>query len=151
MKLSDKKTMKTLFLLFFVGTCAYAGTSWKDKAHDLLPNPLKAFETHKTTLSEVERKLGKASLVEGNDYYWERDGFKYALKLSFDNKFLLNTIHYTFVAEKPKLEKLGKIDTKKLEPYVSSGKSTSYMVLKENNSEVVIDPLNKNIYSVKIP
>lgn len=145
------KTMKTLFLLIFIGTSAYAGTTWKDKAHELLPTPLNAFQTHKTTLSEVEKKLGKAHLVEGQDYYWERDGLKYALKLSFDNKYLLHTIHYTFVNDKPKLEKLGKIDTKKLEPYLSSGKSTSFMLLKENNSEVVIDPLNKNIYSVKLP
>jgi hypothetical protein len=143
--------MKTLFLLYFIGTCAYAGNALKDKAHDLLPAPLNTFETHKTTLSEVEKKLGKPDLSEGSDSYWEKDGLKYALKLSFDNKFRLNSIHYTFVSEKPKLEKLGAIDTKKLEPYISSGKVTKYMLLKENNSEVVIDPLNKNIYSVKIP
>lgn len=142
--------MKSLFLLIFIGTFAYAGTSLRDKTQDLLPSPLNGFETHKTTLSEVEKKLGKAHLVEGSDYYWEKDGLKYALKLSFNNKFQLDVIHYTFASEKPKLEKLGQIDTKKLEPYVSSGKTTSYMVLKENNSEVVIDPLNKNIYSVKM-
>lgn len=142
--------MKSLILLIFIGSSAYAGTSLKDRTQVLLPSPLNGFETHKTTLSEVEKKLGKAHLVEGRDYYWEKDGLKYALKLSFNNKFQLNTLHYTFVTDKPKLEKLGQIDTKKLEPYVSRGKSTSYMVLKENNSEVVIDPLSKNIYSVKM-
>lgn len=148
---SDKKTMKLLFFLILMSSSAFAGLALKDKVHDLLPSPLKEFKTHKTTLSEVEKKLGKAHLIEGSDYYWEKDGLKYALKLSFDNKFLLDSIHYTFVTGKPKLEKLGTLDTKNLEPYVSGGKSSKYMVLKENKSEVVIDPLDKTIYSVKVP
>lgn len=143
--------MKLLILSIFISSSVFAGVALKEKAHDLLPSPLKEFKTHKTTLSEVEKKLGKAHLIEGNDYYWEKDGLKYALKLSFDNKYLLDTIHYTFVTEKPQLEKLGAIDTKKLEPYVSSGKTSKYMVLKENKSEVVIDPLDKTVYSVKVP
>lgn len=144
--------MKLLIFLIFTLSSAFAApTTLKDKAHDLLPSPLKDFKTHKTTLSEVEKKLGRAQLIDGNDYFWEKDGLKYALKLSFDNKFLLDSIHYTFAGEKPKLEKLGSFDSKKLEPYLSGGKTSKYMVLKENKSEVVINPLDKTIYSVKLP
>lgn len=143
--------MKLLFFLILTSSSAFAASVLKDKVHDLLPSPLKEFTTHKTPLSEVEKKLGKAHLIEGNDYFWEKDGLKYALKLSFDNKFVLDSIHYTFVTNKPKLETLGTLDTKKLEPYTSGGKSSKYLILRENKSEVVIDPLEKSIYSVKVP
>ena len=143
--------MKLAFFLFFSFATVWATSSLKNKALVLLPPPLNQFEMHKTTLTEVETKLGKASLVEGNHYYWEKEGLKYAVKLSFNNKFVLDTLHYTFQSEKPEVEKLGKIDTKKLEPYISSGKPTKYMVLKEKELEVVIDPVFKKVYSVKIP
>lgn len=143
--------MKFVFLLIFAASTTFAASTLKERAPKLLPTPLNELITHKTTLSEVEKKIGKAHFIEGSDYFWERDGFKYALKLSFNNKYLLDSIHYTFASEKPSLDKLGKIDTKKLVPYSSNGKETRYMVLKENNLEVVIDPLTKNIYSVKVP
>lgn len=137
----------SLFVLFF-SFSVFGGVTLKDRVYGVLPAPLSDFKTDKTTLSEVEKKLGKAQLVEGQKYYWEKDGLKYALQLSFNNKFVLDSIHYTFVTEKPAMEKLGKIDAKNLAPYPDSGR---FLKLSEKDVEVLIDPGTKKIYSVKLP
>lgn len=139
--------MKKILALLLLTFNLYAASSWSDKAHDLLPPPLKSFTLRKTSLSEVEKVLGKASLNEGQKYYWEREGFKYALELSFNNKFILETIHYTFTGEKPSLDKIGKIDVKKLTPKDKSG--GKFFMLKEKDSEVTIDPVSRTIQTVK--
>jgi hypothetical protein len=117
----------------------------------LLPSPLNSFELHKTKLTEVEKSLGTAALIEKENHYWVRGGLKYALKLSFDQKGILKSIDYTFTEKWPALEKLGAIDTKKLLPYPQEGKSAGrFLLYKEKGSEVLIDPVTKTIQGVKL-
>ena len=118
---------------------------------ELLPPPLKEFRVHHTTLVEAQKALGKADLNEGRFYYWEKNGLKYALELSFDEKFILKTIHYTFTEKRPPLEKVGSIDVKKLTPYPSEGKTIGrFLQLKEKEFEIIIDPISKTIHTVKL-
>lgn len=136
--------MKLGLLLFLLTFSAIAGIQ------ELLPLPLKKFELHKTTLKEVEKQLGKAQLNEGSDHYWEKDGLKYAIKLSFDKESKLNAIHFTFTKDKPPISALNIKDTKSLKPMPSSGRSGRFFIHQEKNNQAVIDPLNKSIYSVEI-
>ena len=131
----------------------YAGTSWKTQAQKLLPSPLSQLQPQKTTLTDIEKLLGKAHLVEGKDYYWERDGFKYALKLSLNEKKVLTTLNYTFTGEKPSLDKLKtKLPVSEMRPYPSHGKAAGrFLIYKDNNAELIIDPVSKTIQSVQLP
>jgi hypothetical protein len=121
------------------------------KIKPLLPSPLNSFELNKTKLSEVEKALGPAALKEKENHYWVRGGLKYALKLSFDQNNVLKSLDFTFTEKWPPLEKLGPIDTKKLLPYPSDGKSAGrYLLFKEKGSEVLIDPATNTIQGVKL-
>lgn len=95
--------------------------------------------------------MGKPALVEKENHYWVRGGLKYALKLSFDQNGILKAIDYTFTEKWPALEKLGPIDSKKLLPYPTDGKSAGrFLLYKEKGSEVLIDPITKTIQGVKL-
>lgn len=145
--------IKFLIFSLFVALNVLAETSWKTQVQNLLPPPLSQLQPQKTTLTEIEKLLGKAHLVEGKDYYWERDGLKYALKLSVNEKKILTTLHYTFTSEKPALDKLKtKIPVSKMRPYPTHGKAAGrFLLYKENNAELIIDPVSKTIHSVQLP
>ena len=118
---------------------------------ELLPTPLNNLKINVTNKSEVEQRLGKPDLVEGSYHYWEREGLKYALRLSYDKKAVLNSIHFTFTTNKPSIDKLDLKQTDKLVPYPAKGKSAGRFFLhKEKNAEVIIDPISKTIHTVKI-
>lgn len=131
----------------------FADTSWKTQVRNLLPPPLSKLQPQKTTLTDIEKLLGKAHLVEGKDYYWERDGLKYALKLSVNDQKILTTLHYTFTGEKPSLEKLkAKPPISEMMPYPSRGKAAGrFLIYQEKNAELIIDPVSKTIHSVQLP
>lgn len=118
----------------------------------VLPAPLKEFTPGKTKLYEIEKKLGKAKLIKGSKYYWEFEGLKYALELTIESK-TLKSMHFTFVDQKPDLKILGdNIPLPKFTPYPREGKSLGrFLKLEENGSELIIDPVSKTIYSVRLP
>lgn len=139
-----------LLILFSLSTLAAPECSREVK--HLLPQDLQHFEIKKTPLQEVQKKLGKPQLVEGNKYYWETNGFKYSLELIFDKKQILQSLHYTFTGTYPALEKLGAFDTKDLRPVVQKGGvSSTLMKLKSSNCEVTLNISNKTIDSVRFP
>jgi mannosyltransferase OCH1-like enzyme len=134
--------MKILILLLPLYAFAVSN-SLKDRLVGLLPSPLNELRIQKTTLQEVEKKIGKPALIEGEKHYWERDGLKYAIELSF-KKNILQSVHFTFTGDRPSLDKAGAINTNKLVPY---GK---FLILKEKESELMIDAASKTIHTVKL-
>ena len=143
--------MKLLILLLLPFTL-FASTTWRNSAQRLLPDPLQKFELHKTSLSEVEKKLGTADLIEGNKYYWEKDGLKYALQLTFNQKKILKTLHYTFTKDAPSVDKvIEQIDLKKFGPHPAEGRSIGrFLITREKDGELIIDPVSKTIHTVKL-
>ena len=125
----------------------YAQNPLADKVRDLIPEPTRSSTIPKTKLSSVLSKLGKAALVEKNNYYWIISGHKYGLHMRFD-KNLLSYVHYNFVAPKPSIEKLkGIVD---LEKFKSTSAKTEYLVYEKDNIVITINPVDKTIYSVTI-
>lgn len=145
--------IKILLFTLFMATNVSAETSWKTQVLKLLPSPLSQLQPQKTTLTDIEKLLGKAHLVEGKDYYWEREGFKYALKLTVNDKKILTTLHYTFSGERPSLDQLkAKLPLSEMRPYPTHGKAAGrFLIYKEKNAELIIDPVSKTIHSVQLP
>lgn len=143
--------MRILLFLLLLSFEISAGVSLRETLQSLLPQPISELKVHKTSLREVEQALGKPDLKEAQNLYWERDGLKYALKLTFNKKNVLTSIHYTFTRNKPSVEKNLEIDSDKLTPYPAQGKSAGrFLLLKEKDTEVTIDPISKTIHTVKI-
>lgn len=143
---------KVFYLLIFLSFSSFAESNLATEARKLLPQDLQELTLNKMTSLEVQKKLGKPQLIEGNKQYWEIDGFKYGLELTFDKSKKLETIHYSFVGKRPLITRLSKFDTEKLLPVTQGGKvSSSLMKLKEKDCEVVIDVSSKTIYSVRLP
>jgi|GEM_PF-2344471 len=143
--------MKFLIILLIPLTLM-AATPWRNSVQKLLPAPLQQFELNKTSLTDVESKLGKANLVEGNKYYWEKDGLKYALQLTFNQKKILTTLHFTFPKDAPSVDKvMDQIDLKKFGPHPPEGRSVGrFLITKEKDGELIIDPISKTIHTVKL-
>ena len=130
----------------------FASTSWQQVVQSVLPQPISEFRPGKTTLKEVEKNLGKAQHIQESKYYWEKDGLKYALELTFESN-ILTSLHYTFTGKKPDLMILHKhINLKNFTPYPKEGKSIGrFLKLQDQGSELIIDPVSKTIYSVRLP
>lgn len=134
------------FLLFFC-LHSFAASTWQEQVKSTLPPALQEFVAGKTTLTEIEKSIGKAQLVKGSKYYWERDGLKYALELTVKSK-ILKSMHYTFTGTKPSLELLkGTINLKNFKPH----QKERFLKLEDKGSELIIDPISKTIYSVRLP
>ncbi len=144
--------MLRLAMLLLLLSLNSADTSWQEEVKSLLPPPLSAFTAGVTTLATVEKALGKAQLVNGSKHYWERDGLKYALEMTFKSK-KLSSLHYTFTGNRPSfINVIKKIDLKDFGPHPSSGRSAGrFLKYKEKSSELILDPLSKTIYSVRLP
>lgn len=140
-----------LIYLFF-SFSAFATSTWQEKTKLVLPSPLQEFIPGKTKLKDIEKKIGKAKLIKGTKYYWEFDELKYALELTIQSK-TLKSIHFTFVKNKPSLDLIkDSIQIQKFTPHPKVGKSTGRLLkLEENGSELIIDPVSKTIYSVRLP
>jgi hypothetical protein len=137
--------MRLILLCFlFISSLAQADI-WETKAHAILPAPLRELIIGKSTIEAAKKNLGKPGLVEDQKYFWEENNFKYAVVLTF-NKKVLQSIHYTFTKHAPKIDVL-EIDSndKNFESY-----NSKYLRLKKNSREIVIDPIKRTIYSVKI-
>ena len=140
------------FIALFICLNVFATTSWQQEVKSLLPKPISEFKPRQTTLKEVEKNLGKAQHIQDSKYYWEKDGLKYALELTFESN-VLTSLHYTFTGKKPDLMILHKhINVKNFTPYPKEGKSFGrFLKLQEQGSELIIDPVSKTIYSVRLP
>ena len=139
-------------IALFICLNVFATTSWQQEVKSLLPKPISEFRPGQTTLKEVEKNLGKAHHIQDSKYYWEKDGLKYALELTFESN-ILTSLHYTFTGKKPDLMILKKhINLKNFTPYPKEGKSIGrFLKLQEQGSELVIDPVSKTIYSMRLP
>jgi hypothetical protein len=135
------------FFLLFLCLNSFAASTWQEQVKSTLPPALREFIPGKTTLLEIEKSIGKAQLVKGSKYYWERDRVKYALELTIKSK-TLNSMHFTFTGTKPSLELLqGKINLKDFKPHQKG----RFLKLEDKGSELIIDPIGKTIYSVRLP
>ncbi len=139
-------------IALFICLNVFANSSWQQEVKTFLPKPISEFKTRQTTLTEVEKNLGKAQHIQGTRYYWEKDGLKYALELTFESN-VLTSLHYTFTGKKPDLILLQKhINLKNFTPFPTEGKSIGrFLKLEEKGSELIIDPVSKTIYSVRLP
>lgn len=144
---------KFVVMLLFVSINLFADDSWKKQVQILLPSPLEKLQPHKTTLKDIEKLLGKAHLVEDQNYYWEQGGLKYALKIRINNKKVLTSFHYTFTGIKPEIKQiLRQIPLEKFKPYPASGSAAGrYLIYKDKNAELIVDPVTKTIHSVQFP
>jgi hypothetical protein len=142
--------MKKLFLLLFLAlNCWAITTSLKSKIHQTLPTPLQFIELGKTQLNDVEKKLGKAALVEKNKHYYDLDGFKYSLEITYHNK-KVEQVYFTFTKNRPTIENFN-FDKKDLSSYpVSGGAAGRFLKYQDSDGEIIIDPIEKNIYAVRI-
>jgi hypothetical protein len=133
------------FFLFLLTTLSVQASGLEAKLRAALPAPLDKAQLGKTTIGDLEAKMGKPDLIEGSKRYWIKNGLKYAVVLSF-KKDKLSSIHYTFTEGKPSLESIySDLKQSALEPY-----NTRYLIHRSPSAEVVIDPTSKKIYSVRI-
>jgi len=139
-------------LFLFISLNSLAANSWQDEMRSLLPAPLSTFVSGTTTLESVNKALGKAQLVKGSKHYWERGGLKYALEITFKSK-KISSLHFTFTGSRPSFEGLlNKIKLEDATPYPSSGGSAGrFLKFQKNGTELILDPLSKTIYSVRLP
>ncbi len=127
--------MKTLIVLsLLISSSVFAGWSEKAKAH--LPKDLRTLELGKTNRDSARKSLGKPDLVRGDKEYWIRDGFKYAVELTYkDNK--LSSLHYNFTKKDFPLEELkADIDPKQLKSSPTAPHTTLVYQDKEGKLEV---------------
>lgn len=145
--------IKFVVMLLFISINLFADDSWKKQVQTLLPSPLEKLQPHKTTLRDIEKLLGKAHLVEDQNYYWERDGLKYALKITVNKKKILTSLHYTFTSKRPEMKQvLSNLSLEQFKPYPGSGSASGrYLIYKDKNAELIIDPVSKTIHSVQLP
>lgn len=144
--------LRLAIVLLLLSFNSFAGSSWQEEVKSLLPPPLSTFVSGTTTLKDVTKALGKAQLVNGSKHYWEQGGLKYALEITFKaNK--ISSINYTFTGKRPELKiLLDKIKLEEFTPHPTSGKSAGrFLKLQENGAELILDPLSKTIYSVRLP
>lgn len=142
--------MKNFILILLLFSFSAFAEGIRNKVQSILPSPIKELKVHSTKVAEAEKLLGRPHLVENEKYYWEMEGFKYALELKFKDG-VLQSLHYTFPKNRPSLEVIGDINTKKLSPYPTSGKSAGrFLHLKQKEAEVIIDPISKTIRTVKL-
>ena len=138
-----------LSFLFIISALAEVALS--HKLIPLLPEKIARVQINKSSKLDVEKIMGKPDLIENNKYYYEVDGLKYGLELSFEQD-KLRELHFTFVKNKPAIEKLKfKFDTAELVPFPRSGASSGrYFLLSKPDAEMVIDPISHTIYSIRI-
>ncbi len=140
------KGMKTLIVLTFLfSTSIFAG--WSEKAKTHLPKDLRALELGKTNRESARKTLGKPDLVRGDKEYWVREGFKYAVELTYkDNK--LATLHYNFPKKDFSLEDLkADIDPKLLKS--SSTAPHTSLVYEDKEGKLEVDLSSGKVESVR--
>ena len=112
---------------------------------DILPASIAKIKIKTTTAAEVEKLLGKPALIEKNKHYYEQNGFKYSLEIIYDNN-LVREFSYTFASPKPVFDRTKiAIDMDAL-----SSSSGRYFKYSDEAGDLVIDPVRKSLYSVRI-
>ncbi len=149
-----KLQFKLLLLSLIFVMCSnilLAESSLYTNAISVLPSSIAQIHFKKFKQLDVEKLIGKATLVEKNKHYYEMDGFKYSLEITY-NRDVVSELSYTFVRNKPVLINLKfKIDTSKLVPYPNAGPAAGrYFLLSDSGVEMIIDPLSKTIYSIRL-
>ncbi|MGZ3789300.1 MAG: hypothetical protein ACXVLQ_12300, partial [Bacteriovorax sp.] len=143
-----KKTMH--FFLFFLITfmsipsVLCANENWTNYVTALLPSPIQKIKLKKSHLKDVEKLIGKAALVEKNKHYYEHNGFKYALVITYELD-IVSQLSFTFSPEQPSLGEMT-FPSKSLAPYPLSEK---YLRYSDKSGELVINPVDKTLFSVK--
>jgi hypothetical protein len=137
-----------LILISFLSFNTYA-KDWKKVIVKKLPPPIAEIEINKTTLSTIEKSLGKAQLVEKEKHYYEVSGFKYGLEITYKNK-KVSQYSYTFVKNRPSIVELNL----KLEDFSSYNPQNlahaKFLHSADSEGEIIIDPVQKNVYSIKV-
>lgn len=82
--------------------------AWKKELEAHLPESVQSLKPGQTTKSKATELLGKPDLSKNGKDYWEMEGFKYALELTYqDGK--IRSIHYNF-KQGPLLKDLPSLD-----------------------------------------
>jgi hypothetical protein len=132
-----------LFFLLFISNTLNAGLESRHQFLELLPKSLKIIQIGKTPIDEIVKNLGPASLVEKDIYYYEENGFKYSLQFKTKNKKVFE-YSYTFSGKRPSVPNL-KSDFKN-----SFSHGDRFFKLKEEGMEILIDPIELTVYSIKV-
>lgn len=138
-----KNTILSLVLLsltFGLG----AAENWRAQIIKSIPVPLQSIVPGKTTQNEVEKKIGKAALVENNKQYYEINNFKYSLEITYSKK-IVKDYSFTFTESRPEFAPL-KINVSELSPE----KGSRFLKYSDKAGELVIDAADKKVYSVRI-
>ena len=148
------KIKKFTFLIFFLILSLLpalgSDLKWSQKINSFLPKAVAKIEIKKSHRSDIEKFLGKANLIEGDKNYYELDGFRYALEIVFKQD-IVSEFSYTFIKNRPTFKELKlNLDLKKLSPYPKSVSSSRYFQHSDSEGDIVIDPISKDIYSVRL-
>ena len=116
----------------------------------ILPEKIQSISISKTSKKDIQSKLGKPELIEGSHTYYQIEKLKYDLEISYKDNFV-NEYSFTFSTKHFSIKDLGiKIDEKKIRPYLSNGKPTKYFIYNYLNYELVLNPTDWSLFSLKV-
>lgn len=147
--------MKIFFLGFIFFLTPFlslkAEINWFRALQPFLPQNIYKITIDKTTEREILQIFGPPSLLEKNIYYYEEDGFKYALQVIF-KKNIVTEFSYTFFKKSPAITSLKiKKDSLTFSPYPTSGKNAGFFLKhSDKNGILIINTLDKTIYSLRV-
>lgn len=146
-----KKVILLAFIVLSQSLYAEKAEGWKIPVSRLLPSPLEQIKVKSSTKTDIEKILGKPALIEGQKYYYAQGGFKYSLEITF-NKSVVKEFHYTFLTPRPPVNPADlKIEVSKLTPFPATGGAAGkYQKYSDADGELVLDPVSKTLYSVRI-
>lgn len=137
-----------LFCIFALNS--YAQDLSSKQLADILPAKIYNLSQKLSTKSEVEKVLGKPSLIENQKSYYQIGKLKYDLVITYKDENL-KEIFYTFSGKRPDLKSLGIIiDEKKLRPYLVNKQPAHLSLITNNSQEMVINLAEWTIYSLRI-
>lgn len=136
--------MKTLAIVLALIGSVYGSESWKAQVYKTFPKPLQKLIPGKTSQKDVEKNLGKASLVEKNKQYYELDQLKYALEVTYNNQ-VVKEFSYTYTQNQPDFSEF-KMDPKLLSP----DEGTRFLKYSDKEIDLLVDLASKKIYSVRV-
>ncbi|MGZ3790272.1 MAG: hypothetical protein ACXVLQ_17195 [Bacteriovorax sp.] len=145
--------MKKFYVLIYLfisllPLSALAAVKWDESVTPLLPSPFQKIKINKSTMADVEKLIGKAALVEKNKHYYERDGLKYAVEIIYEKR-IVKELSFTFTKVHPSFVKLG-LNLNEMTPYPVRENSSGHLFkYSDNRGDIIVDPLDKAIYSLR--
>jgi hypothetical protein len=137
-----------LYFVFLANAKSVESTSFSIRK--ILPEKIQSISISKTSKKEIQSKLGKPDLIEGTHAYYQIEKLKYDLEISYNDN-IVNYYSFTFSTKHFSIKDLGiKIDEKKLRPYLASGKPTKYFIYNYLNYDLVLNPIDWSLYSLKV-